>query len=79
MSAGASTITDLLPPPLWGRAGERGKPHNEVSGTCRFPGKSPRSFFLAIDVAAAQVAPLSLTLPHKGGGDMPANGAQQCP
>jgi hypothetical protein len=76
VSAVAATTAILLPPPLWGRAGERGKPHNEASETCRFANKSPRSFFPGIDRAAEQVAPPSLTLSHKGRGNMSGNGAQ---
>jgi hypothetical protein len=80
-SAAAATTAILLPPPLWGRVGERGKPHNEVD-EIRFPDantKSGCSFFLAIDRDAERVAPLSLTLSHKGRGDTSSDGAKSCP
>jgi very-short-patch-repair endonuclease len=38
--------------------------------------KNLEGVVLAIDLAAAQVAPPSLTLPRKGGGNMPADGAK---
>jgi very-short-patch-repair endonuclease len=41
--------------------------------------KNLEGVVLAIDLAAAQVAPPSLTLPRKGGGNMPADGAKSCP
>src|SRR5205807_2644012 len=64
-----------LPPPLRGRVGERGKPRarravisrccanhsGDVGGT--------RGIILSIHHTAEQAAPLSLTLPRKGGGN----------
>jgi very-short-patch-repair endonuclease len=41
--------------------------------------KNLEGVVLAIDQAAAQVAPPSLTLPRKGGGNMSADGAKSCP
>ena len=38
--------------------------------------KNLEGVVLAIDLAAAQVAPPSLPLPRKGGGNMPADGAK---
>src|SRR6266702_6155975 len=49
-----------LPPPLWGRAGERGSPGKGVNGAdaaVLAGGENPCG------------APLSLPLPHKGGGN----------
>ncbi|WP_159005415.1 endonuclease domain-containing protein [Bradyrhizobium sp. S69] len=41
--------------------------------------KNLEGVVLAIDLAAAQVAPPSLTLPRKGGGNNSADGANSCP
>jgi very-short-patch-repair endonuclease len=41
--------------------------------------KNLEGIVLAIDLAAAQVAPPSLTLPRKGGGNNSADGANSCP
>jgi hypothetical protein len=73
-----STIAVLLPPPLWGRVGERGKPHNEICKMSRLiddDARNLRRSFFSINWAAEQVVPLSLILSHKGRGNMPADGA----
>jgi hypothetical protein len=61
-----------LPPPLWGRVGERGKPRALTSEMRRCPVTEPRetlgeeSLVFASHRAAEQATPLSLTLPRKG-------------
>jgi hypothetical protein len=76
VTAGASAIA-ILPPPLWGRVGERGKPHSEVGKVQLLTDNNVnhmRSQLLATNLASAQVAPLSLTLPHNGGGNALVDG-----
>jgi len=56
-----SRMDGVLPPPLWGRVGERG---SRSGGAAVKPGA--QSSRLRNN---PRVAPPSLTLPHKGGGN----------
>jgi len=71
-----------LPPPLRGRVREGGMPHTPVDERQRarakqsaFVTRDPRGGLLAIRQSSEQVAPPTLTLPRKGGG----NGESQVP
>jgi hypothetical protein len=77
MPSEESTLVGL-PPPLRGRVGERGKPRapiEEMRGQ-RIKEKMDEdaSRVLALRQAIERAAPLSLTLPRKGGGN-PSAGA----
>ncbi|VIO66384.1 hypothetical protein CI1B_15060 [Bradyrhizobium ivorense] len=68
-----------LPPPLRGRVGERGKPRaltDEIlrARAIQLGSANGASVILASRHPAEQAAPLSLTLPRKGGG-YPSAGA----
>jgi hypothetical protein len=68
-----------LPPPLRGRAGERGKPRalaDEIlrARAIQLGSANDARVTLASRRAAKQAVPLSLTLPRKGGGN-PSAGA----
>jgi hypothetical protein len=52
-----------LPPPLWGRVGERGSRGGRVAVVSGL--RTPPSLLRE----SPRVAPPSLTLPHKGGGN----------
>ena len=75
------STTVSLPPPLWGRVGEGGKPRAPTEVTARYRGnrvsnaveKIP-SIDLATSLAAEQAARPSLPLPHKGGGNGESGG-----
>ncbi|OCK62341.1 hypothetical protein LMTR3_04270 [Bradyrhizobium sp. LMTR 3] len=63
-----------LPPPLRGRVGERGKPRVLADDMRREYSNEPVEVFgeevvLALRQPTEQAAPLSLTLPRKGGGN----------
>jgi hypothetical protein len=70
-----------LPPPLWGRVGERGRPRAPDGVIARCRANYSRDEIdargdtnLVVLQAAEQATPLSLTLPRKGGGN-PSAGA----
>ncbi len=60
-----SCTLEQLPPPLWGRAGEGGSRSSGVAVVDEPGTPSSRSR------ENPRVAPPSLTLPHKGGGNAP--------
>ncbi|MEH2575454.1 hypothetical protein V1278_001460 [Bradyrhizobium sp. AZCC 1577] len=66
-----------LPPPLRGRVGERGKPRAPIK-VVRRQSINERRKMMSEDASASpqtteQAAPLSLTLPRKGGGNPSAS------
>ena len=79
----ASTLFGL-PPPLRGRVGERGKPRTRTEDMRRRFTNEPveiisnEAIFLTMRREIEQAAPLSLTLPRKGGGN-PSAGASLTP
>jgi hypothetical protein len=78
MPGKAGTIV-RLPPPLRGRAGERGKPRALTEDTTRDCINELNTMdwdagvVLALRQAIEQAAPLSLTLPRKGRGNASTN------
>src|SRR5262249_21136702 len=74
-----------LPSPLRGRVGERGKPRTpademrrQAINVLRETIDDDASAVLAMRRALAQAAPLSLTLPRKGGGNPSAGACLTC-